>query len=375
MRVYERTPITFWKPKTAKRSKDASRLHSGSTSMGRRRERLRATDASPHWLGRLPGFRKANADLATPPDGAKRFLRHQADRKEKRRDARRQRRQASSSRRSSPLPRITVPEPAAGSGTPRPRAAGVPIDAIRKALNMTKISDMPESSSKASKATPRPSPPAESHIRDRASSDPDRYGAHEVKTRHEPPTDDDGEARLNKAVIKAKQKLITHPHEASERMVAKLTNEVKKYLASRNGNDEPRPRDQDSPQPRTVIDVPLRHQTFDAESAFDGPFDADAPEFPSHETDPLLPSDSDSDGDGDVFHTPPQRRSPPGEICGSSAIPMRTYTPGKHPMTGRDNPEREGSWWRCWEWRCWEWRFWSCGWGREERERRGSFGS
>lgn len=64
---------------------------------------------------------------------------------------------------------------------------------------------------------------------------------------------------------------------------------------------------------------------------------------------------------------PPVTRS-----CPTSAIPMGVYIPGKHPMTGLDNPEPEGrrrgvTW--CWN-RMWRW----CGGGDEGDGREGCFG-
>ncbi len=109
------------------------------------------------------------------------FIYHRADRKQGKQHGRTLTRHSDNRSSLSPLRRTTVPDLAAGSGTPKTRPTFVPIDAIREALKMTKISDKPDSLPNTPKITPSQS--TGTQTRDRARSDPGRYGAFEVVTR------------------------------------------------------------------------------------------------------------------------------------------------------------------------------------------------
>jgi hypothetical protein len=85
--------------------------------------------------------------------------------------------------------------------------------------------------------------------------------------------------------------------------------------------------------------------------------------FVDYETEPLIGSSIDL-----VERTFGASARSKGGICGSSAIPMGVYKPGRHPMTARRDfeykvDEQGGCWspaiW-CWDWGIW--RYLSCGW-------------
>lgn len=125
----------------------------------------------------------------TQPKAPSRLLQHRSDRKEKRQRAKTLARHIRNAHSSSPQleRKNTILNPSSASDTPK-RATSVPIDDIRKALTMTKICDeTPPTASKAkaskSRGSRRNSHPEGSHPRNRANSDPDRYGATEVFTR------------------------------------------------------------------------------------------------------------------------------------------------------------------------------------------------
>ncbi|KAJ8108109.1 hypothetical protein OPT61_g8402 [Boeremia exigua] len=107
-----------------------------------------------------------------------RFSQHRVTKKQKRQHARMLARHSDDRRSLSPLRRMIVPNLMAGSGAPKSPRSGVPIDAIRKLLKMTKISNKTPPSLDTSDPTP-PQPQC-TQMRKRASSDPGRYGAFEV---------------------------------------------------------------------------------------------------------------------------------------------------------------------------------------------------
>lgn len=129
-------------------------------------------------------LRKAYTDNSAPLP-CDRILQYHSARQENRRHARTLAREVGNSRSLSPLRETSVFDSAGGSDLPKSRASSVPIDEIRKALVMTKINDVPASASTTSSAMTSRTKPRSSgpRTRERAKSDPNRYGAFEVVTR------------------------------------------------------------------------------------------------------------------------------------------------------------------------------------------------
>lgn len=150
-------------------------LPSGSIAMSRRRQCLVENNPEP-----LPGLRHAHGSRAVPPNAATRFV-HRVARKQARQHARTVVHHSGNCRSLGPLRETIAPNAPAGSGTPISRSPFVPIDAIRDVLKMTKIRDKSDLSSNTPKSIS--SQPTNAQTRDRARSDPGRYGALEVVTR------------------------------------------------------------------------------------------------------------------------------------------------------------------------------------------------
>ena len=145
------------------------RLPSGSTTANRRRERSRSDTVSPCWLGLPRALRSPDAGR-TPTNAAAQLLRRHVATRKRRRHARALALYAGSSRTPSPL-RKTI-DPANASSTLKSSA----IEYIRNALRMTKIRD----TSNTTKHSNPTAPQANSHLRQRADSEPNLRGTLEA---------------------------------------------------------------------------------------------------------------------------------------------------------------------------------------------------